>query len=147
MTMPQFPTRSLLGVTFSAKARFSALNRGLFGVAGRPLGAALIACSLACGPPSWPGGIHAVLAASPRGVRVVEIPVGSPAMQSGLVPGDFILAIDGHPVADLPPAKLRALLSGEVGSSVLLRIDRGGVMREVSVQRAPYRRAERRSGT
>jgi C-terminal processing protease CtpA/Prc len=87
------------------------------------------------------------MAASPRGVRVVQIPVGGPAMKSGLAPGDVILAVDGHPVADLPPAKLRALLSGEVGSSVLLRVDRGGTQRELSVQRAPYRRAEARSGT
>jgi S1-C subfamily serine protease len=143
MTMPQFPTRSFQGVTYHAKGPFSALKRSLLGLACAALGAALIGC----GPPSWPGGIHAVMAVSPRGVRVVEIPPGSPAIRGGLLAGDVILAVDGKPVANLAPAKLHALLSGEVGSTVLLRVDRAGSVQELSVQRAPYQQAKARSGT
>ena len=83
-----------------------------------------------------------LLGKSPRGVRVVEIPAGSPALAGGLQPNDMILAVDGQPVAELSDTKLHALLSGEVGTTVRLRIDRAGTIHELSVQRAPYRHGE-----
>lgn len=87
------------------------------------------------------------MASSSRGVRVVEIPPGGPAARGGLRVGDLVLAIDGHPVADLPGAKLHALLSGEVGSTVQIRVERAGTLLELALQRAPYRSAEARNGT
>jgi carboxyl-terminal processing protease len=87
------------------------------------------------------------MASSSRGLRVVQIPAGGPAASGGLRAGDTIVAIDGRPVAALPAAKLRALLSGEVGSTVLLRVERAGTLHELALQRAPYRGAQARSGT
>jgi carboxyl-terminal processing protease len=98
----------------------------------------LFVCVIGCGPPSWPGGIRALLGASPRGVRVVKVPDDSPAAKAGLQVGDFILAIDGKPIAGLPAKKLHELLTGEVGTIVLLRIDREGSQSELRVTRAPY---------
>jgi membrane-associated protease RseP (regulator of RpoE activity) len=143
MTTPPFPTRSPRAGDRPSKQRVSPLKRRLL----TQLGPALAAALIGCGPPSWPGGIHAVMASSSRGLRVVQIPVGGPAANGGLQAGDTIIAIDGQPVADLPAAKLRALLSGEVGTTVLLRVERAGTLHELPLQRAPYRGAVPRSGT
>lgn len=78
------------------------------------------------------------MAASKRGVRVVEVPSGSPAAEAGLREGDMLLEVDGRSIAGLKPHKLHELLTGEVGSSVLLRVDRDGEQRELRVTRAPY---------
>jgi carboxyl-terminal processing protease len=95
-------------------------------------------CVIACGPPSWAGGIHALLASSPRGVRVVEVPEGSPAAKAGLAVDDVIVAIDGKAVKGLTGAQLHDLLMGEVGSDVTLRVDRAGSPHDLRVTRAPY---------
>jgi membrane-associated protease RseP (regulator of RpoE activity) len=138
MVMPPFPSRSPLTRAHRAKPAHSPRNHRILGWACGALGAVLIGC----GPPQWPGGIVVHLGKSPRGVRVVEIPAGSPALAGGLQPNDMILAVDGHSVADLPDAKLHALLAGEVGSIVQLRVDRAGTIHELRVQRAPYRQGE-----
>src|SRR4051812_40103965 len=83
-------------------------------------GLALWAILAACGRPSWAGGIHANLAWSPRGVRVVEVPSEGPAYQAGLLPEDRLLSVDGKPVAGLSQAQVHDLLTGEVGSPVEL---------------------------
>jgi C-terminal processing protease CtpA/Prc len=71
-------------------------------------------------------------------VRVVTVPDESPAAKAGLRVDDFILAIDGHPVAGLSGGHIHDLLTGEVGSNVVLRIDRAGSVSELRVTRAPY---------
>ena len=73
---------------------------------------------------------------------MVEIPPDSPAQAAGLQPNDMILAIDGKPIADLTDKQVHALLAGEVGSRVALRVDRAGTIHELSVVRAPYRQGE-----
>src|SRR4051812_42171978 len=83
-------------------------------------GLVLWAILAACGRPSWAGGIHANLAWSPRGVRVVEVPSEGPAYQAGLLPDDRLLSVDGHPVAGLSQGQVHELLTGEVGSQVEL---------------------------
>jgi membrane-associated protease RseP (regulator of RpoE activity) len=97
----------------------------------------------ACGPPSWQGGIHAVLAWSHAGVRVVEVPADGPALRAGLRPGDRIVAIDGNPVADRDAQEVRSLLSGEVGSRVTIEVLRDGRPLTLSIEREPYTRREK----
>jgi carboxyl-terminal processing protease len=69
---------------------------------------------------------------------VAEVPPGSPAQRAGLQPDDRIVAIDGKPVAGLSSQQVHQLLSGEVGSTVVLQIERAGRREELRVERAPY---------
>jgi C-terminal processing protease CtpA/Prc len=78
------------------------------------------------------------MGASKRGLRVLELPKDSPATQAGIKLDDVILAIDGQAIADLSVPKIHRLLTGEVGSTVRLQIDRGGSFSEIEVTRAPY---------
>lgn len=91
-----------------------------------------------CGPPTWQGGIHAHLAWSPEGVRVVEVPPESPAERAGLRTDDRILSVDGKEVTGLPIEKVAKLLSGEVGSTARLLVLRDGDRVTLEVARAPY---------
>ena len=115
-------------------------GRGSFRIVRRPVHLAL--CSLlalaSCGPPTWQGGIHALLAWSPDGVRVVEVPPEGPAERSGLRAGDRILEVDGTKVAGLPSERVQKLLSGDVGSTARLLVLRDGRRVELEVAREPY---------
>jgi membrane-associated protease RseP (regulator of RpoE activity) len=103
----------------------------------------LCALLAACGPPTWAGGIHALLAWSERAVRVTEVPASGPSARAGLRAGDVILAIDGKPVAGLTSREVQRLLTGEVGSTVELEIERDGRRERVRVERAPYETTKR----
>src|SRR5688500_17224462 len=76
----QFPSRGRRRQWFARNERVERSFSGL----GRTLVLPLCIALNACGGPSWPGGIHAVLAASPRGLRVVQVPADSPARRAGL---------------------------------------------------------------
>ena len=105
-------------------------------------GLVLWAILAACGRPSWAGGIHANLAWSPRGVRVVEVPSEGPAHQAGLLPDDRLLSVDGRPVAGLSGGQVHELLTGEVGSQVELVVLRGEETLRLQVERTPYGRPD-----
>lgn len=94
-----------------------------------------------CGPPSWRGGIHALLAWSPDGVRVVEVPADSPAERAGLHAEDRVLSIDGRPTAGLTREQVQQRLSGEVGSVVMLEVLRGEQRIPLRITREPYAHA------
>lgn len=66
------------------------------------------------------------------GVLLLSVEPGSPAERAGLLLGDTIVALDGQPVRDIDD--LMALLSGDrVGSSVPVRVLRGGEVRDLTV--------------
>lgn len=129
---------SRLAVLARPKARFDqfpvADRRGIF--------AAIIAAGwvaiASCGPPSWPGGIHALLAWSEAGVRVVEVPADSPAARAGLQPGDRILQVDGKALTGRSSQDVQQLLSGEVGSTASLEVLRDGEVLALHIAREPY---------
>lgn len=98
----------------------------------------LYALLVACGPPTWAGGIHALLGWSERAVRVTDVPATGPAARAGLRVGDVIVAIDGKPLAGRSSREVQRLLTGEVGSTVELEIERDGKLERVRVERAPY---------
>ncbi|MFT3921212.1 MAG: PDZ domain-containing protein [Myxococcales bacterium] len=102
---------------------------------------ALWAILAACGRPNWAGGIHANLAWSPRGVRVIEVPPDGTAAEAGLLPDDRVLAIDGKPTAGLTQVQVHDLLTGEVGSYVDLVVLRGEETLKMRIKRMPYERA------
>ena len=67
-----------------------------------------------------------------QGLLVVGITAGGPAEAAGVLVGDILLRIDGHPVES--PEDLLDLLSGErIGKSVPLGILRGGAVVEAPV--------------
>lgn len=91
-----------------------------------------------CGPATWTGGVHAQLAWSERGVRVVEVPPDSPAERGGLRAGDRLVSVDGQTVAGLTAEKVQQLLAGEVGSTARLQVLREGETRTLAIKREPY---------
>jgi C-terminal processing protease CtpA/Prc len=98
-----------------------------------------------CGPPAWHGGIHALLAWSPSGVRVVEVPPDSPAGRAGLRAEDRLLTIDGRPTEGMTSEQVQQRLSGEVGSTVSLEVLRGDKELELYVTREPYAKHSERA--
>lgn len=97
-----------------------------------------------CGPGSWRGGVIASFAWSSRGVRVVEVPPDGPAAEAGLTPDDRVIAIDGVSVAGLSRDEVQKRLSGEVGSYIVLTVERAGRTMDVKIERAPYQPAASR---
>ncbi len=93
---------------------------------------------------AWPGGIGAVLRVRAGDGRLFihRAPDEGAAARAGLRAGDEITAIEGEPVAGIDRGVLVQRLRGEVGTTVRLtvRSDDGGATRDVSVERAPYRR-------
>ncbi|MGE0542796.1 MAG: S1C family serine protease [Dehalococcoidia bacterium] len=66
------------------------------------------------------------------GLLVARVAAGTPAEQGGILIGDIIVGLGGHPVRDTD--ELQRLLSPDrVGQPTPLRIIRGGEIREVSV--------------
>lgn len=68
----------------------------------------------------------AVRAASPEGVGlfVVAVAAGGPAARAGILPGDFLVALDGRRLRS--PRELRALIAGHpVGGVVRVTVVRG----------------------
>jgi carboxyl-terminal processing protease len=113
---------------------------------------ALVACVAQGGMPfpgqrggTWSGGIGAVLryGATARTLTVHEAPSEGAAARAGLRAGDRVLAIDGATVSEMDEREIIARLRGEVGTVVSLRVLRDGVLRDVRVERSPYRRRER----
>lgn len=66
------------------------------------------------------------------GLLLVSVEPGGPADKAGLFLGDVVTGIGGQPVRHLDDL-LGALTSDRVGTSVPVRIVRGGAMRDVSV--------------
>ena len=92
---------------------------------------------LACSPSA--GSVGAILGKDVHSGRlyVREVPPGMAAAYAGVRDGDEILAIDGTPVADMPPGEVHARLHGSVGSKVTLLIMRDGVTHKIEVTRTP----------
>jgi carboxyl-terminal processing protease len=95
---------------------------------------------LACGGAESVGGIHARMAFSESGLRVVDVPEEGPAHEAGLQEGDRIISVGGEPVRTLNMAEVVERLRGPIGSSVRLEIVRDGEIEEIEVRRAAYQR-------
>jgi len=97
----------------------------------------LLAFSFACSGAA-PGTIGAQLGQRTDGRLFVRgVPAGQGADKAGLEVEDEILAIDGHPVRDMSQDDVKRALRGDVGSTMVLSVERGRVKRDVKVQRSP----------
>jgi len=85
-----------------------------------------------------PGTIGAQLGQRTDGRLFVRgVPAGQGADQAGLEVEDEILAIDGHPVREMAQDDVKRAVRGDVGSVMVLSVERGGVKRDVNVKRTP----------
>ncbi len=91
----------------------------------------------ACSPST--GSVGAILGKDVHTGRlyVREVPPGLAAALAGVRDGDEVLAIDGNPVADMPPGEVHTRLEGSVGSKVTLLVLRDGLTRKFEVVRTP----------
>lgn len=97
----------------------------------------LLAFSFACGGAA-PGTIGAQLGQRTDGRLFVRgIPPGQGADKAGLEIEDEILAIDGHLVVEMTQDDVKRAVRGDVGSTMVLSVARGGAKRDVKVQRSP----------
>jgi len=119
---------------------FSSSTHSFCAIAYLARAVALCAFLAHCGPPVWIGGIHAQLAWSPRGVRVLAVPAEGAAAEAGLLADDRLLAIDGKPIAGLNDKDVQQRLSGDVGTFVTLTVKRAESTLDLRVERVPYRR-------
>jgi membrane-associated protease RseP (regulator of RpoE activity) len=72
---------------------------------------------------------------SNKGVRVLVVVDNTPAYQADVLPGDFILAVDGHPV--LNNKSITDLMRARAGQTVALSLYRRGIRLEKSVRLLP----------
>ncbi|HSO30917.1 MAG TPA: PDZ domain-containing protein [Labilithrix sp.] len=93
----------------------------------------LLACAGAA-----PGTIGAQLGQRPDGRLFVRgVPAGQGADQAGLEVEDEILAVDGHPVREMTQDDVKRAVRGDVGTTMVLSVERAGVKRDVTVKRTP----------
>lgn len=93
--------------------------------------------SVACAGAA-PGTIGAQLGQKSDGRLFVRgIPAGQGADKAGLEVEDEILAIDGHPVREMTQDDVKRAVRGDVGTTMVLSVERGGFKRDVKVQRSP----------
>lgn len=89
--------------------------------------------------PAWLGiGIHDVTDAHkqqlgvPVGVMVTEVYRGGPA-ENTLIPGDVIVAFNGHKITDVSELSWLTSTAG-IGNEVTLKVHRRGAVRELKVR-------------
>ena len=74
---------------------------------------------------------------------VFEVMPGAPAAQAGIKPGDVLVEVDKVPLVSkeetLSLEQVRILLSGQVGSKVLLTLQRGGTRYTRTLSRATFK--------
>ncbi len=98
--------------------------------------ASLLAVS--CTPSGWRAGIHASLAWSQAGLRVVEVAQPGPSARAGLRADDRVVAIDDWSTADRSYDEVIEHLRGPVGSVVTLSVKRGTRTERVEIVREPF---------
>ncbi len=94
------------------------------------------------GPSNGQGNLALTLGEQGAAVRlavvVVSVAAGSEAERSGVAPGDQLISVDGQPAQDMVEA--RSLLSGPVGSHVVVDVLRAGKRLTLTIAREQVRR-------
>ncbi len=103
--------------TAAALLEHGTLKRGYLGIAAQPIGV----------PEKQRGN-----SAQTEGLLIVGVTDGSPAASAGMLVGDILLALDGHPLAS--PEDLLDLLPGDrIGRAAQLQVIRAGAPVTVAV--------------
>lgn len=74
-----------------------------------------------------------------KSVWLVDVLDDGPAAQAGLRPEDEIVSVEGKPVREMTLEQVREALRGQAGTSVRLKVRRGGQTKEFLVQRQVIR--------
>lgn len=70
-----------------------------------------------------------------EGITIIEVNKGGSAHEAGLLPGDMIVAVDGHDAGELGIDGISDMIKGEVGTELTLRVLRDGNYMEVPMVR------------
>ncbi|MSP22039.1 MAG: PDZ domain-containing protein [Dehalococcoidia bacterium] len=83
-------------------------------------------------PVALPAALAAKVGGQEAGLLIVSLEAGTPADQAGLLMGDILILMEGHPLTDA--ADLQSQLGPErVGAEVAIGVLRGGEPREIAV--------------
>lgn len=82
------------------------------------------------------GGVGITLETGADGFKIAAVTPQGPAARAGLQADDVIVAIDGTPTSGMSQSDVIQQLRGAVGSSLAIRVTRGGVARDFELQRA-----------
>ena len=96
-------------------------------------------------------GLQLGLQASDQTIVVIAPLDGSPAAEAGITSGTAVVAVNGKLTAELGLDQTAAVLRGEAGTRVLLRLDTNGKEKEIELQRRqvdlkPVRVSTRQAG-
>ena len=80
-------------------------------------------------------GITAQSRENQDGMDVLKVTEGGGAAEAGLLPGDWIIAVDGQNIRGMDANAVTALIKGEADTQVSITVDRGGEIRTFSVTR------------
>jgi len=80
-------------------------------------------------------GLQLGLQASDQTIVVIAPLDGSPAAEAGITSGTAVVAVNGQPTASLGLDQTAAILRGEAGTRVLLRLENDGREKDIELQR------------
>ncbi len=86
-------------------------------------------------PPKADVGLAAYFSERTKRFRIVHVMPGSPADKAGIKKGDDLLGIDGKELLNMGARKVRALLEGELGSTVKVGVSRDGLYQSYDLKR------------
>lgn len=81
------------------------------------------------------GGIGATIAKRDSLLMIMDIQDNSPAQKAGLLLGDRILEVDGHPIANKTYEEYNPLLQGQAGTTLQLLILRNNEHKKFTIER------------
>jgi len=88
------------------------------------------------------GGIGVQVGRGPRGPRIDAVSPGLPAAAAGILPGDVVTEIDGHPTRFMAFDEFLMRCRGPVGRALTLRLERGDGTLSVELTRVDIRQEE-----
>lgn len=68
-------------------------------------------------------------------IDIQKVEPGGPAHAAGIQPGDILIGVEGHDVAELTVAEVKSLVRGKIGTQVKLQLRRGEQTLEVNAER------------
>lgn len=80
-------------------------------------------------------GIGVTYSMTEKGGLISSVMENTPAIEAGILPGDIFTAVDGKSIIGLTSTEVKALVTGEEGTKVVLMILRDGEKMEITIVR------------